>query len=74
MKDKEWKQKEREIVQRGVKEKVNVVEELMVKFEEMGLGVEKEGIEVFVIVSKKDEDGGDLRKKKWFKKKVNKKN
>ncbi|CAG7867498.1 uncharacterized protein LOC103843554 [Brassica rapa] len=69
MKDKERKQKEREIVQRGVKQQVNAVEEPRVKLEEMGLGAEKEGIEVSA-----NEDGGDSRKKKWSKKKVNKKN
>ncbi|CAF2051939.1 uncharacterized protein LOC106419998 [Brassica napus] len=67
MKDKERKQKEREIVQRGVKQQVNAVEEPRVKLKEMGY-------EVSAIVSKKDEDGGDSRKKKWSKKKVNKKN
>ncbi|RID48937.1 hypothetical protein BRARA_I05409 [Brassica rapa] len=67
MKDKERKQKEREIVERGVNEKVNAVEEPRVKLKEMGY-------EVSAIVSKKDEDGGDSRKKKWSKKKVNKKN
>ncbi|KAH0913557.1 hypothetical protein HID58_036878 [Brassica napus] len=62
MKDKERKQKEREIVQRGVKQQVNAVEEPRVKLKEMGY-------EVSAIVSKKDEDGGDSRKKKWSKKK-----
>ncbi|CAH8391676.1 unnamed protein product [Eruca vesicaria subsp. sativa] len=67
-KEKELKQKGREIVERGVKAKVN------------GQGRKDEtiekGVEVFAIVSTKDEDGGDLkeRKKKWSKKKVSKKN
>ncbi|XP_018489271.1 uncharacterized protein LOC108859865 [Raphanus sativus] len=77
-KDKERKQKGINIVERGVKEKVNeqgrreedATEEPRVK-------IEKDGVEISAIVSKKNEDGGDLkeRKKKWSKKKkVNKKN
>ncbi|KAJ0250797.1 DNA ligase-like protein [Hirschfeldia incana] len=75
-KDKERKQKEREIVERGVKEKVNNVQGRREGKDAIEEPIEKDGVEVSAIVSKKDEDGGDSRerKKKLSKKKVNKKN
>ncbi|KAF2591275.1 hypothetical protein F2Q70_00042036 [Brassica cretica] len=73
IKEKELKQKEREIVERGVKEKVNGQGRREEATEEPRVKLEKEGVEVSAIVSKKDEDSRE-RKKKWSKKKVNKKN
>lgn len=75
-KDKERKQKERYIAERSVKEKVNEQGKREDAIEEPRGKIEKDGVEVFAIVSKKDEEGGDSRetKKKWSKKKVNKKN
>lgn len=72
-KDKERKQKEKYIAERSVKEKVNEQGKREDAIEEPRGKIEKYRVEVFAIVSKKDEEGGDSRetKKKW---KVNKKN
>ncbi|KAL0732395.1 hypothetical protein Bca4012_008604 [Brassica carinata] len=71
-KDKERKHKERDIVERGVKEKVNGRGRREEAVEEPRVKLEKKEVEVSAILIKKDEDGGDSRKK-WSKKKVNKK-
>ncbi|KAG2260241.1 hypothetical protein Bca52824_079535 [Brassica carinata] len=71
-KNKERKQKERDIVERGAKEKVNGRGRREEAVEEPRVKLEKKEVEVSAILSKKDEDGGDSRKK-WYKKKVNKK-